>query len=378
MKTFIVALLKHIKSFNNLLLNLSIKSVSSFSYIKLVIKYYSYFRFILEYFKGYRFYNLFKAFFKFLTLINILLGLFILIVFTDFRYEEYKQFIHNIITNLTFSEFFFKFKNYFKNVFKYIFNSIDDEKVVVDSHDTDKLPDSYKLPRENIDTKSYKAYYCAIAFVTIVICFKYPEYTVTPIISGITSFISSFLFEGSDDPSDKSADINTLDKGKAKDISKINTDNLTPSSNPESSTKSAVPSSTTSTKSIFDYFTSFSNKTVSSLGVDPNDNIWDKSDSSSDTSSSSSSTVTQSNLPSSSSPSTSHSQTTSHTRYVDPYDSEVDHYFPEESSSSSSTVTQSSMSPTSSTSSPTTPTTPGGSKGVRVRLQSPSSKNIWK
>src|SRR6266702_3399078 len=197
MKKFILSFLKHIKSFNNLLFNLSIKSVSSFSYIKLVMKYYSYFRYILEYFKGNRFYTIFKAFFKVISLINILLGIFVLIVFTDFRYEDYKIFIQN-------------------NLFG------DDDLEPVKTPNSDKLPDTYNLGKGNIKYDSYAPYYCFLAFVTIVVCFKYPEYTITPIVSGITAFFSS-LFGGNDDPSGSN---NPLDKGKgrAHTIDTINID----------------------------------------------------------------------------------------------------------------------------------------------------------
>jgi len=301
MKTFIVALLKHFKSFNNLLLNLSIKSVLSFSYIKLVMKYYSYFRYILEYFKGNRFYNIFKAFFKVIALINILLGLFTLIVFTDFRYEEYKQFIHDFyFTDFTFTGLFCKFKKSIKRVLNYLISLFDDS-IAIDTPKSDKTHDNSNIPNKDLNTKSYTGYYCLIGFVTIVLCFKYPEYTVTPIISGITSFVWGLLGGEDDDSSDKTTDINHLDKGKGRDITKSDIDHLTtlPTESvpkPSGSTISRT-SSSSSSKIFFDkYFpilnTSFSDKTVSSIGVDndlSNDNEWSKSDSLSDSSSSSSS-----------------------------------------------------------------------------------------
>jgi len=313
MKTFILALLKHFKSFNNLLLNLSIKSVASFSYIKLLMKYYSYFRYILEYFKGNRFYSIFKAFFKLLALINILLGLFTLIVFTEFRYNDYKQFIEYNITNFSFNNLIVKFKTYIKRIFKKIIYLFDDDSIDIDTPKSDKIPDNSNIPNKDLNTKSYAGYYCLIGFVTIVICFKYPEYTVTPIISGITSFISSFLGGGGYEPSDKPGDIDPLDKGKGRAIIKSDIDHLTPSSNPEPSASTiSRTSSSGSTRIFFDrYFPSFtpnlSDKTVALIGVDNDlltDSEWSKSDSSSDSSSSSSSTVTQGSIASSSSSST--------------------------------------------------------------------------
>ena len=377
MKIFILTFLKHLKSFNNLIFNLSIKSVASFSYIKLVMKYYSYFKFILEYFKGNRFYTIFKAFFKVIALINILLGIFTLIVFTDFRfnYEDYKKFIEYNITNFSFNNLIFNFKNYIKRILKKVASIFGDDSITIDTPNSDKLPNTYNLGKESIKSDSYTPYYFLLAFVTIVVCFQYPEYTVTPIISGITSFVWSFIGGEDDEPGndDKDGSSNTLDKGKGRAITKLDIDHLTPSSNPDPSTKSAVPSSTTSTKSIFKkYLPFFEDKTVSSIGIDLNDMLTGNpfADSGSDTSSSSSSTVTQSNIASSSS-SASHS----HTIYLDPFDSDLDHYLPEQSSattsSSSSTVTQSSVPSTSSTSSPTTPTTPSGSK-------LPSKKKVWK
>ena len=314
MKIFIVALLKHFKSFNNLLLNLSIKSVSSFSYIKLVMKYYSYFRYILEYFKAYRFYSIFKAFFKVIALINILLGLFTLIVFTEFRYNDYKQFIEYNITNFSFNNLIINFKSYIKRIFKKIIYLFDDDSIAIDTHKSDKLPNTYNLGKEGVKTDSYLPYYLFGLF-TILICYKYPEYTVTPIISGITSFIWSFLGgDGQDDnPSDKPSDINPLDKGKGRAIIKSDIDHLTPSSNPEPSASTiSRTSSSGSTRIFFDrYFPSFtpnlSDKTVALIGVDNDlltDSEWSKSDSSSDSSSSSSSTVTQGSIASSSSSST--------------------------------------------------------------------------
>jgi hypothetical protein len=284
MKTFIVAILKHFKSFNNLLLNLSIKSVSSFSYIKLVIKYYSYFRYILEYVKACRFYDIFKAFFKVIALINILLGIFTLIVFTEFRYDEYKEFIKFYFTDFTFTGLFFKIKTYIKILFKKVVSIFVDETVTIDTPKSDKIPNSYNLGKESIKTDSYLPYYliALTSFVSIVICMKYPEYTVTPVITAITGFFTYF-FGGNDDPSDKSADIKPLDKGKAKDISRLDIDHLIPFS--------STPSSSTSNKSGI--FHSILNK-VSNIGEDPNDiltsNPFAHNDdtSSSDTSSSSS------------------------------------------------------------------------------------------
>jgi hypothetical protein len=81
------------------------------------MKYYSYFRFNLEYFKAFRFYKIFKAFFKFLALINILLAIFTLVVFTDFNYDAYKTFIEVNLFNLSFKELFYNFKNYIKGIF---------------------------------------------------------------------------------------------------------------------------------------------------------------------------------------------------------------------------------------------------------------------
>src|SRR6266700_3671368 len=213
MKTFILSFLKHIKSFNNLLFNLSIKSVSSFSYIKLVMKYYSYFRYILEYFKGNRFYTIFK--------------------------ESVKRF------------------------FKYILSLFGDDYLEpIKTPNSDKLPDTYNLGKGNIKYDSYAPYYCFLAFVTIVVCFKYPEYTITPIVSGITAFFSS-LFGGNDDPSGSN---NPLDKGKgrAHTIDTINIDHLRTL---QSDSESNAPTSTSSTNSFIQkYFPIFENKTVSSIG----------------------------------------------------------------------------------------------------------------
>src|SRR6266700_422459 len=365
MKTFILSFLKHIKSFNNLLFNLSIKSVSSFSYIKLVMKYYSYFRYILEYFKGNRFYTIFKAFFKVISLINILLGIFVLIVFTDFRYEDYKIFIQNNLIHFSFSEFFTKFRESVKGFFKYILSLFgDDDLEPVKTPNSDKLPDTYNLGKGNIKYDSYAPYYCFLAFVTIVVCFKYPEYTITPIVSGITAFFSS-LFGGNDDPSGSN---NHLDKGKgrAHTIDTINIDHLRTL---QSDSESNAPTSTSSTKSFIQkYFPIFENKTVSSIGEDPHDklsgNLWGKMDS-----------------PKSST-------------------SDLNDYFPETtahisqnssgsasptgSTDSSATVTQSTHDTTSTPTThtgpttPTTPTTPSGSKPFRPRWSPTQIKDPWK
>jgi len=218
MKTFILTFLKHIKSFNNLFFNLTIKYVSSFNYIKSIMIYYSYFRYILEYFKAYRFYNLFKVLFKIIALINILLGLFTLIVFTDFRYDEYKKFIEYYITNLSYTDIFNKSKRFIKRGLKYILGLFDEDfSSPTEDKVKEKSPNNYNIDNKttfnidkniiNSDSCRATPYYCLLAFITVVICFKYPEYTVTPIISGITAFFTS-LFGSSDTQGDKpSADI---------------------------------------------------------------------------------------------------------------------------------------------------------------------------
>ena len=163
--------------------------------------YYSYFKYILEYFKANRYYSIFRVFFKLLALINILLGLFTLIVFTDFRYDEYKNFINYNLYNFSFSDFLFRFRSNLKRIFKSISNLFDDDKIVPDN--SDKLPNSYKYPdtynigKEGVKSDSYLPYYALVLF-TIIVCYNYPEYTITPVISGITGFFSSF-FGGSDD-----------------------------------------------------------------------------------------------------------------------------------------------------------------------------------
>jgi hypothetical protein len=73
MKKFILSFFKNVKSFNNLLLNLTIKSSVVTS------------------------------------LINILLGICTLVIFTDFKYDDYKNFRNN-------------FKIYLKIIFNYINN----------------------------------------------------------------------------------------------------------------------------------------------------------------------------------------------------------------------------------------------------------------
>ncbi len=306
MKIFILSFFKHLKSFNNLLLNLTIKSISSFSYIVLVIKYYSYFRFILEYFKGWRFYNIFKAFFKVIALINILLGIFTLIVFTDFRYDDYKTFINNNIINFSFNDFVSKLKNYFKRVLKKLINIFDDDSVIIDNPESDKIPNNYKIPNQDMNTNSnsYKLYYYLFgglfSIATVIVCIKYPESTVTPVVTAITGFFSS-LFGGSGSGGTDDSQPNPLNKGKGRDLGKLDVDHLRPfnSSNP-SSTKSLIGK----------YFPIF-DKTVSSIGADPNDlitgNEWGKTSFSSDSSSSSSSsteTIKQSHIPYSSTSST--------------------------------------------------------------------------
>jgi len=244
MKTFILTFLKHIKSFNNLFFNLSIKYVSSFNYIKSIIIYYSYFKYILQYFKGNRFYNLFKIFFKIIALINILLGIFTLIVFTDFRYEEYKKFIELNITNFSFNELIIKLKKGIKSLFKHLSGLFDDdlEKTNSPTESKEKSPNNYNIDKKNtfnIDSKNinsdstsnkYLPYYL-FALFTVIVCYKYPEYTITPIISGITTFVSS-LFGGNDKPSDDSLTehpiVNPLDKGKEKMLNKLDTEHLSP------------------------------------------------------------------------------------------------------------------------------------------------------
>lgn len=254
MKTFIISLLKHTKSLNNLLFNLSINSVSSFSYIKLVIKYYSYFKYILQYFKGNRFYNLFKALFKLIGLINVLLGIFVLVVFTEFRYDEYKTFIEYYITNFSFSNFFMKSKQLIKNCLKYISSLFDDDLEKPNSPSEDKVnnksPNNYNIDKKNtfnIDNNTinsdsisnkYLPYYCLITFITVVVCFKYPEYTITPIVSGITAFVTS-LFGNSDTPGDKPSDDTVtlqeplINKGKEKMLDKLDTEHLSPCLQPK-------------------------------------------------------------------------------------------------------------------------------------------------
>jgi hypothetical protein len=310
MKIFILSFFKHLKSFNNLLLNLTIKSISSFSYIVLVRKYYSYFRFILEYFKGWRFYNIFKAFFKVIALINILLGIFTLIVFTDFRYDDYKIFINNNIINFSFNDFVSKLKNYFKRVLKKLINIFDDDSVIIDKPESVKIPDNYKLPNQDTDTKSYKLYYYLFGglfcIATVIVCINYPDYTVTPVVTAITGFFSSFFSRGGgtgDNLPDSGP--NPLDKGKGRDLGKLDVDHLRP-----------FPSSSpSSTKSLIGKYFPIFDKTVSSIGADPNDlitgNEWGKTSFSSDSSSSSSDssssteTVKQSHIPYSSTSSTS-------------------------------------------------------------------------
>jgi hypothetical protein len=127
MKTFILSFFKNVKSFNNLLLNLTIKSLTSFSFIILIKKYYSYFRYILEYLKVFRFYNLFKTFFKLLALINILLGIYTLIIFTDFRYDDYL----NFRSNFSISDLFLNFKHFLKIICNYINNLFYDDLVTI-------------------------------------------------------------------------------------------------------------------------------------------------------------------------------------------------------------------------------------------------------
>jgi len=362
MKTFILSLLKHIKSFNNLLLNLSIKYISSFNYIKSIMIYYSYFRWIMEYFKAYRFYNLFKIFFKTIALINILVGLFTLIVFTDFRYDEYKKFIEHNITNLSFNELFIKFRKAIKSLFRYITTlfEIDDIESVkkptssYESKSSDNIPSNTKSS-DNLVIKSdsYTPYYCLLAFITVVVCFKYPEYTVTPIISGITAFVSSLL-GGNDDPSgsnNPSGGNDPLIKGKARALP-IDTTNIDHLRSFKPGPDFNVPSSTSSTKSfIQQYFPIFGNKTVSSIGEDPNDMLSGNpfagysSDSSSE---SSSSTVTPG------------SSTVTDTKTVG-------------GGSIDTPPTAPNI-----TSAPNTPTTPGMSKPFRPRWSPSHVKDPWK
>lgn len=329
MKTLILTLLKGIKSFNNLILNYSIKRLTSFSLFKVILKYLSYFRFILEYFKGYRYYKIFKAFFKFLALINIILGLFTLIVFTDFRFEEYKNFMEYNLTNFSFSDSYSKLKIYTKIIWRKIIN------LFVNDPIADSIPNkvdpsyggvddiinkSYKLPKEDMNYKSYINYYLiALTTVSIILVFKYPEYTINPIISGVTAFFTS-LFGGDDNSTDgpsnnapstsvgdgnKPRDINILDKGKAREIPKLDIENLPTSSNSEPAT-SVSNKSGTSNKSVSSIFKRifpniFDNSTVASIHTS-NPEIssttewdrfsWEKSNTSSP---SSSDTITKNN-----------------------------------------------------------------------------------
>ena len=362
MKTFILSLLKHTKSFNNLLLNLSIKYVSSFNYIKSITNYYSYFRWIMEYFKAYRFYSLFKIFFKIIAFINILLSIFTLIVFTDFRYDDYKLFIDHNIINFSFNELFIKFRKAIRSLFRYIttFFEIDDIESIkkptssYESKSSDNIPSNTKSS-DNLVLKSdsYTPYYCLVAFITVIVCFKYPEYTVTPIISGITAFVSSLL-GGNDDPSgsiDPSGGNDPLNKGKGR-AHPINTTNLDHLRTFKPDTDFNAPSSTSSTKSFLQqYFPILGNKTVSSIGKDPNDMLSGNpfadylSDSSSE---SSSSTVTPG------------SSTVTDTKTV--------------GGGSIDTLPTDPNTP----SAPNTPTTPGMSKAFRPRWSPSHIKDPWK
>lgn len=270
MKTFILSFLKHIKSFNNFLLNLSIKSIASFNLIKIIIKYYSYFKYILEYYKEFRFYKLFKIFFKLLALINILLGLFSLIIFTDFRYDDYKIFIGSYLNNFYINDLFLKFKNYLKTIYRYIVNLfIDSFGELEPSYERGENPpkDSSNLDKNNIVDKnniknnikndSYLPYYLFGLF-TFIVCIKYPQYTIYPIGSFITGVVSS-LFGGNGGPDPDTNDDDSTptptpsnSKGKKRVIDTADVDHLRtfpsdPSSSvPTSSSSPYVPSSSSS------------------------------------------------------------------------------------------------------------------------------------
>jgi len=311
--------LKNIKTFNNLFFNLIIKNINTFNYIKIVMKYYSYFRFNLEYFKAFRFYKIFKAFFKFLALINILLAIFTLVVFTDFNYDAYKTFIEVNLFNLSFKELFYKIKNQLKGIFTKLINLFDKNNEEINDNPNNSeiknntnIEGSHKLPLKDYlpsypypwGGDSYIPYYIITAAITIVICFKYPDYTIYPIISGVSAFISSLFGDGSNSTPDPKGGSSTLDddldspikkkapfdsKGKQRDIS-VNIDNL-------SSRNSSGPSSTTSSRSVIrDYFSGFIGRTVSTIHEDNpfinSDKEWENdSDKSSDSSNSSSSTI---------------------------------------------------------------------------------------
>jgi hypothetical protein len=138
----------------------------------------------------------------------------------------------------------------------------------------------YKLPLKDYLPESYIPYYITAA-ITIAICFKYPDYTIYPVISGVSAFLTSLFVCGSNSTPDPKGDSSTLDddldspikqkapfdsKGKERDIS-VNIDNLSSSVGGNSS----GPSSTTSTSSrssIKEFFLSLTGRTVSTIHED--------------------------------------------------------------------------------------------------------------
>jgi len=186
-RLIIVRFLKIFKSLFNLFLSLIIKSIITFSFIFLFKKYYSHFKIIFNYLKKFKHYYIFKYFIKSLAIYNILLAGFTIFILTDYQFHDYITLIEQNLYNLNKNDLFIKVRKYINKIINYCFASdlfsiedIDKDENIIPDININKYK-SYKDHFENYQNR----YIAGLVFTitSIIICYTFPEYTVTPIIS---------------------------------------------------------------------------------------------------------------------------------------------------------------------------------------------------
>jgi len=178
LRLIIVRFLKINKSLLNLFFSLIIKFIKAFSFIYLFKKYYSHFKFIFNSLKKFNHYYIFKYFIKSLAIFNILLAGFTIFILTDYQYHDYITLIEQNLINLNKSDLFIKVRKYISDLFS--IEDVDKDENIIPDINTNK----HKYYKDHFE--NYQNHYIIgliFTFTIIIICYTFPEYTVTPIIS---------------------------------------------------------------------------------------------------------------------------------------------------------------------------------------------------